>query len=67
MIINEQLIGNTISFIYQDKQMSGIVSAVDEQASTICISGIWYYSGNIRLIMDNVADRMQKGQSLILG
>lgn len=67
MIINEQLIGNTISFIYQGRQISGIVSAVNEQSSTICVSGIWYYSGNIRLIMDNVADRMQKGQSLILG
>ena len=67
MILNEQMIGQPIKFIYQGQTITGIVSAINEEHSTICISGIWYYTGNIKLIMDNVADRMKPGQSLILG
>lgn len=67
MIITEQMIGQPIKFIYQGKSISGVISAIDESQSTVCVSGIWYYTGNIKLILDNVADRMQPGQSLILG
>ena len=67
MIINEALIGQNINFIYNGREIRGVVSAVNEAQSSICVSGIWYYTGNIKLIMDNALDRMQPGQSIILG
>lgn len=67
MIVNEQLVGQRIKFIYNGCEISGIISEVNESQSSICVSGIWYYTGNIKLIMDNALDRMQPGQSIILG
>ena len=67
MIVTEQLIGQSIKFIYGGKEVSGVVSEINIPQSSICVSGIWYYTGNIRLIMDNALDRMSPNQSLILG
>ena len=67
MIVNESLIGQKIKFIYNGSEINGIISGINESQSSICVSGIWYYTGNIRLIMDNALDRMQSGQSIILG
>lgn len=67
MIVNESLVGQKISFIYNNQEIRGIISAVNEAQSSVCVSGIWYYTGNIKLIMDNALDRMQPGQSIILG
>lgn len=67
MIVTEELIGQKVKFIYQNNQVSGIITEVNAAQSSICVSGVWYYTGNIRLIMDNALDRMQPGQSIILG
>ena len=67
MVVNESLVGQKISFIYNGCETKGIISAVNEAQSSICVSGIWYYTGNIKLIMDNALDRMQPGQTIILG
>lgn len=67
MIVTKQLIGQNVKFIYNGREINGIISEVNESQSSICVSGIWYYTGNIRLIMDNALDRMQPGQSIILG
>lgn len=67
MIVTEELVGQKVKFMYQNNLVSGIITEVNINQSSICVSGVWYYTGNIRLIMDNALDRMQPGQSIILG